>query len=379
MAGPANRQSPAPRSPSQVSRRTFKRILLVKPSSLGDIVHALPVLHGLRTRYPEARIDWLVSSAFAELLKSHDELDELILFDRRRFARIGRSRRPTQEFIRFVRALRARRYDLAIDLQGLFRTGFLTWTSGAPVRIGFRGAREAAWMFYTHRIRIDDPDTHAVDRNYRVAELLGFDDVPVTFNLSLTRSDRVEARELLRTVGLTGEKRVLAVVPGARWETKVWPAERFAEVIDQVHKRGGVRAVLLGSPDEVSLCERIAAACESAPVNLAGRTSLRQLAAVLGLTDLVLCHDSAAMHLAVALKRPLVCLIGPTNPRRTGPYRRIDDVVRLKLDCAPCYLRRLSQCRFDHRCMNELDADTVVGAVEKAFARPAQEFQAAMV
>ena len=146
-----------------------------------------------------------------------------------------------------------------------------------------------------------------------------------------------------------------------------------------MYQRGGVRALLLGSPDEVSLCERIAAACESAPVNLAGRTSFRQLATVLSLTDLVLCHDSAAMHLAVALKRPLVCLIGPTNPRRTGPYRRIDDVVRLKLDCAPCYLRRLSQCRFDHRCMQELGVDMVVGAVEKVFARPAQEFQVAIV
>ena len=99
-----------------------------------------------------------------------------------------------------------------------------------------------------------------------------------------------------------------------------------------------------------------------APINLAGRTSLRQLAAVLALAELVLCHDSAAMHLAVALERPLVCLIGPTNPLRTGPYRRSEDVVQLKLDCAPCYLRRLQECPHDHRCMKELDVTTVVAA-----------------
>ncbi len=346
---------------------------MVKPSSLGDVVHALPVLHGLRARYPEARIDWLISSAFAELLESHDELDELIPFDRRRFARIGRSSQPTKEFVAFVQALRARRYELAIDLQGLFRTGFLTWASGAPVRIGFRGAREAAWLFYTHRIRIDDPDMHAVDRNYRVAELLGFDDLPVVFNLSLTDSERVAARELLDTAGLTGPQRVAAVVPGARWQTKVWPPERFAQAINELHKRGAVRAVLLGSRDEVSLCERIVSACGLAAVNLAGQTSFRQLAAVLGLTDVVLCHDSAAMHLAAALKRPLVCLVGPTNPRRTGPYRRTGDVVRLKLDCAPCYLRLLAQCRYDHRCMKELGVDTVVAAVEQALAKARTE------
>lgn len=361
------------RSASNLAGRTFRRILLIKPSSLGDIVHALPVLHGLRARYPEARIDWLIASALAPLLKSHDELDNLILFDRKRLARVGRSPRVTKEFFDLVRTLRARRYDLAIDLQGLFRTGFLSWASGAPVRIGFRDAREGARMFYTQRMRIDDPNMHAVDRNYHAAELLGFDDVPITFNLALTASERAAARELLRSAGLTGAQRVAAVVPCARWETKVWAAERFAATIDELHRRGGVRCMIIGSPQEVALCERIETACRSAPINLAGRTDFRQLAAVVGLADVVLGHDSAAMHIAVALDRPLVCLVGPTNPLRTGPYRRMDDVVRLKLDCAPCYLRRLARCRYGHRCMEELGVDTVVTAVERALARSAQE------
>ncbi len=364
------------RSASNLSGRTFRRILLLKPSSLGDVVHALPVLHGLRTRYPEARIDWLIASALAPLLESHDELDDLILFDRQRFARLGRSLRVTKAFLGLVGTLRARRYDLAIDLQGLFRTGFLAWASGAPVRIGFRNAREGAGMFYTHRAAINDPNLHAVDRNYLVAGLLGFADVPITFNLALTDSERATARELFRSAGLTGEQRVAVVVPCARWETKVWPAERFAATIDELHRRGGVRSVIIGSPQEVTLCDRIETACRSAPINLAGRTDFRQLAAVVGLADVVLGHDSAAMHIAVALQRPLVCLVGPTNPRRTGPYRRMDDVVQLKLDCAPCYLRRLAQCRFGHRCMEELGVDTVVTAVERALARSVQESHA---
>ena len=356
------------RSGADLSRRSFERILIVKPSSLGDIVHALPVLHGLRTRYPGAKIDWLVASAFAHLLEGHGELDGVVLFDRKRYGRIGRSLRVTREFVRFLRNLRARRYDLVVDLQGLFRTGFLAWASDAPVRIGFRDAREGARIFYTHHVRIpsNNPDRHAVDRNYDVAKLLGFEDVAIRFNLSLTESVRTEARSLLRRSGLAERERVVAVVPGARWETKVWIPERFAETIDELQAETGVRCLLLGGSDEVDLCDRIVNACRTEPVNLAGRTTVRHLAAVIGLADTVLCHDSAAMHLAVALDRPLVCLVGPTNPRRTGPYGRLGDVVRLNLACSPCYLRRLSQCQHDHRCMVGLDTTTVVAAVRRA-------------
>jgi lipopolysaccharide heptosyltransferase I len=357
-------------STADLSHQSFTRILLVKPSSLGDVVHALPVLHGLRVRYPQAKIDWLIATTFAPLLEGHEELDELILFDRRRFASVGRSPRVTGEFLQFVRDLKARRYDLVIDLQGLFRAGFLTWMSGARVRIGFRSAREGAWIFYTHQIRTDD-DMHAVDRNYGVAGLLGFADVPVQFNLSLPDAASVQARRLLPEVGLHGGQRLIAVAPGGRWETKVWRPERFTEVIDRLQEDGKARCLLVGGPDEVRLCGRIAAPCRTPPVNLAGRTSLPQLAAVIGLADLVICHDSAVSHLAVALKRPLVCLVGPTNPNRTGPYRRIEDVVQLRLDCMPCYQRRLQQCRYDHRCMKDLGVDKVVAAAEWSLGQPA--------
>ena len=351
-------------SDSDLRSREFQRILLIKPSSLGDVVHALPVLHGLRRRYPNARIDWLISSSLAPLLEGHDELDELVLFDRRNYGRIAFSPRVAVEFVRFVRRLRAGRYDLVIDLQGLFRTGFLARASGAPIRIGFADAREGASFFYNHHSPSVPAETHAVDRNYSVARLLGFDDVPIEFHIPLTDGDRTEADRLLRKAGFD-DARLVAVVPGARWETKVWLPERFTETIDELQAGHDVRCVLLGGPDETARCAQIAAACRDAPINLVGQTSLRILAAVLAKTDAVLCHDSGAMHVAVALDRPVVCLIGPTNPARTGPYRRPNDVVRLDLECAPCYLRNLSQCRFDHRCMKELETARVVEAVRR--------------
>ena len=382
--------------PNDLSQQAFERILLVKPSSLGDVIHALPVLHGLRTRYPQARIDWLVSNTFSSLLENHPDLTGIVSFDRQRFGRMIASPRAGVELVRFVRRLRATHYDLVVDLQGLFRTGFLTWATGAPVRIGFADAREGAAWFYNRHLPARTGDEHAVDRNYAVASMLGFADVPIRFSLIASDAARSGARRLLEDAEAGGEGQpagtphaqtlsplpffrgrgqgegvngpmLIAVVPGARWETKVWPAERFTAVIDALYERG-CRCVLLGGADEVTLCHALAQTCRSSPLDLSGRSSLPVLAAVIEAVDGVLCQDSGVMHIAAALAKPLVCITGPTNPRRTGPYRRLEAVVRLDLPCSPCYLRKLSQCPHDHRCMRDLGTQTVIEAIQSAMA-----------
>ncbi len=347
----------------------FQRILLIKPSSLGDVIHALPVLHGLRKRYPEAKIDWLIASSFAPLIEGHEDVDELILFDRNRFRRLGLSPRATKAFMGFITGLRRRRYELAIDLQGLFRTGFFSWASRAPVRIGFSDAREGAWMFYNHKIPVSEKNTHAVDRNFQVASLLGFVDQPLRFDLPLTDEIRNQTRKILRDSGVDGSGVLVVVAPGARWETKLWGEDRFAATIDALRTADpSIQCVLAGAPSEHALCSQIANCCKTNPINLAGRTQLKQLVALIEAADVVLCHDSAAMHIAAALDRPLVCLTGPTNPYRTGPYQRIDDVIKLDLDCSPCYFRTLSQCPHQHRCMKDLTIESVVSALQSKLA-----------
>ena len=152
---------------------------------------------------------------------------------------------------------------------------------------------------------------------------------------------------------------------GSCWETKRWPADRFVETINALHE-GDARCVLIGGGEDKRLCRQIAADCRSTPIDLSGATSLPQFAAIIELASAVLCHDSAAMHLAVALKRPLICVTGPTHPRRTGPYRRLEDVVSLSLDGSPCYYRLLRQCPYNHRCMAELAAEPVMSALSQA-------------
>ncbi len=346
-----------------LASRAFRRILIIKPSSPGDIIHALPVLHGLRCRYPQAHLAWLVATPFANLIEADPALDEVVPFDRRRFGRMATSPRVALEFLAFVKELRARRFDLVIDLQGLFRSGFLARASGAPARIGFADARELAWVFYNHRINRGPPDRHAAIRNYDVADILGFADAEMDFSITVTAADRHHTASLLKEAGLEGESRYAVLVPGTRWETKCWTPDRYGRLAASIRQKHGLSSVLVGGPTDTAIGDIAANASDSAAVNLCGRTTLRQLAALIERSSIVVTADSTPMHLAAALDRPLVALFGPTNPRRTGPHGRGADVVRLDLECSPCYLRNLRQCPHDHRCMDRLTVEEVAEAV----------------
>ncbi len=347
-----------------------ERILLIKPTSLGDVVHTIPVLAKLRRRYPQARIDWLLSPAIAELVGHHPALSSAVPFDGLR---------------RSLAAVRRARYQIVIDLQGLLTSAALALASGAAVRIGFdrprrrnwqgvrrrlsagayrrgwKGAREGSWLAYSHRIPIPTLDVHAVDRYLWVGPLLGLDDGPPEFHLPLPADAEPRVDGWLRASGL-GAKPFALLFPGARWETKRWPTAGFARVAEHC-VRSGRGLVLAGAAGERGLCGEIAAACPEA-VDLCGQTSLTELAALIRRAAICLTNDSGPTHLAVALGRPVVAVFGPTDPIWVGPYQRPGQVVAAGVPCAPCYLRRLRQCPHDHRCMSELKPDTVIGRIE---------------
>jgi lipopolysaccharide heptosyltransferase I len=341
------------------SRIDARRILLIKPSSLGDVVHALPVLHGLRRRFPEAHIAWMVATAFIPLVENHPDLDEVIEFDRKKLARWYYHPAAFRAFRGFCRQLKAGRFDLVIDLQGLFRSGYFTWVTGAKRRIGFADARELAPIFYNKRLPKRPADEHAVEHNYRVAEALGFTRIKPTIDLAITDDERSRATAILNGIGLPRGAAFAAILPSARWETKQWLPQRFSELIDRLANERGIRSVVMGAPDERDLCAQIANRSASSTVDISGKTNLRELAAIIEQAAVVVCHDSGPMHLAAALDRPMVSILGPTNPLRTGPYGHQDSVVRRDLDCSPCYLKRLSQCKNDHSCMKGLEVETV--------------------
>jgi lipopolysaccharide heptosyltransferase I len=326
-----------------------RRILIIKPSAIGDVVHTLPVLNLLRRRWPDAHISWLVTPACAGLLERHPQLDEVIRFERRTFGRGWRSPRVAFDLVQFMRSLRERAFDLVIDLQGLFRSGWLAWTTRAPVRVGFANAREGGWLFYTHRVPTGTAQQHAIERYLTVAQALGCERGPVEFHFAVDDADREQV------AAMTPRGPYAVLMPGANWPTKQWPVERFAGLVTPVRERFGLESVVAGGPDVAHLAAKVTGA-----VNLAGKTSLRQLVALLERASLVVANDSGPMHIAAALGRPLVTPYGPTNPVRTGPYGRDQSVIRLDLPCSPCYSRRCSH----QSCLQWLKIDPVLKLAE---------------
>jgi heptosyltransferase-1 len=202
-----------------------RRILLIKPSAIGDVVHTLPILNLLRRRWPDAHIAWLVTPACSGLLEGHPMLNEVILFDRKRFGRGWRDPLSAWGLMSFMNQLRGRDFDLVIDLQGLFRSGLLAWKTRAPIRIGFANARELAPIFYTHRVEVGTPEQHAIDRYLKLAAELGCDG-PVEFPFHVTEADR----QLIASL-IPAAERYAVLLPGTNWPTKRWPVERFASLV----------------------------------------------------------------------------------------------------------------------------------------------------
>ena len=329
-----------------------RRILIIKPSAIGDVVHALPVLNLLRRKYPAAHVSWLVTPACAGLLERHPQLDEVVRFERREFGRGWRNPRAALDLYRFTRDLGRRRFDLVIDLQGLFRSGWLAAATRAPYRVGPANAREGAWLFYTHRVPTGPPEQHAIERYLTVAQAVGCERGPVEFHFALDDADRA-------AVAAQVPGRYAVLMPGANWLTKQWPIERFAALVAPLRERLGLVSVVAGGPDTVDLAAKVPGA-----VNLAGRTNLRQLVALLERASLVVANDSGPMHIAAALGRPLVTPFGPTNPLRTGPYRRLDSVVRLAIPCSPCYSRRCSHTS----CLKWIEIEPVLELAQQQMA-----------
>jgi len=329
----------------------IQNVLIIKPSAIGDVVHTLPVLGLLRERFPSARISWLVTPACAGLLDGHPMLHEVIRFDRKGFGSGWKKPAKLIELARFTNELAERKFDLVLDLQGLLRSGWLARATGAAVRVGFANAREFAPVFYTHRVPIDGVDQHAIDRYLKLAAAVGCRvSEKVEFPFATDDTDRRSVTDML---GETGAFAVL--LPGTNWATKRWPASYFAALVEPLRARHGLRTVLAGGTDVAALSEQI-----PVDLNLAGRTTLRQLTALLERATVVVANDSGPMHIAAALGRPLVTLFGPTNPVRTGPFGRPDTVLRLNLPCSPCYSRRCSH----QSCLTWLTPDAVLRAIE---------------
>ncbi|MEJ2092284.1 MAG: lipopolysaccharide heptosyltransferase I [Syntrophobacterales bacterium] len=335
------------------------RILLVKLSSLGDVIHTLPTLEALRSLYPEGHITWLVEEAQAPVLAGHPALDEVWAMPRPRLGndRFGENLR---DVFRVARRLRKQPFDLVIDLQGLFKSAVWVALTRSSRKLGYDRTRELSYLALTERLTPYDPEAHAVWRYFNVARSLGAPAAIPRFRLGLPLP-----ADLSHFIPL-GTSQPLAVLhPGARWSTKLWPTAHWARLCDWLAREKGCQVVITGSPRDRELVEEIVAQAEMPLLNLTGRTSLAELTAVLRQAHLAVTTDTGPMHLAAALGTPVVALFGPTAPWRTGPFGEGHEVVRLGLDCSPCFQRACPE----PRCLLDLPVAQVQEAVEKILVR----------
>ncbi len=308
----------------------YLKILILKPSSLGDVIHALPVLRLLKLHWPESEIFWWLESGLASLLEDDPDLAGIFRFPRKRWAA------PTHwpEFWAGVRALRRERFDLAIDLQGLARSAIFTWLANAELSFGVGQPREGARAAYDRVVPPSPNDTHAVDRYLAVLPLLG---VPVHDRFQWL-PDRPQVAAQLRQKWNLDANRWIMLLPGARWTNKRWPIENFVELARQLLRLApDLKLAILGSSDDRASGAAIAAVDSTRCLDLTDRTSLPEMVEWIRFSKLVVTNDTGPMHVAAALRRPVVAFFGPTNPARTGPYGQRENVLQVShIPCVPC-------------------------------------------
>jgi lipopolysaccharide heptosyltransferase I len=303
-----------------------KRILLIRPSALGDVCRTVPVLASLRRAYPTAIIHWLVQDTFVEAVEHHPALNGVIPFPRRTLARWYTPRGLTR--VRsFLRGLRSGSYDLVVDAQGLFRSGLFAWATRAPIRVGHAGAAEMGWLFVNHRVA-SAPDAHTVDRMLDLVRGIGIEAVR---DLRLSTSSEAHQRiaQLLEPVGAAARIGILA--PTSRWEGKRWPVERFSALAERLLKTGDVeRVAVVGAPGEEGQCGPLLSLAERdrRVIPLIGRLGIGDLMALIERSWVVVANDSATLHMSVGLSTRYVGLYGPTDVARVGPAGGTGTVIQ---------------------------------------------------
>jgi lipopolysaccharide heptosyltransferase I len=335
------------------------KILFIKLSAIGDVVQTLPALEAIKKRHPDSEITWVVEEAAAGILEGHPLIDRLLVSRRRAWFRMLRDPlkavKGVRDIIRFVRALRSVCYDIAIDFQGLSKSGMLIGLAHAARKIGFDRTRELSYLFLNERLPPYDIEQHALERYLDVARHLGANAPSSSCALPIEREVSAVERKI---EGMHLRGRPLVVVnPVARWKTKLWRERNFAELADRLVKEKKAMVIFTGSPEDRAVNERIIAMMSETAMNWAGETTLKELAALASLSALFITTDTGPMHLAAAAGSKVLALFGPTAPWRTGPYGPSHIVVRTGIACSPCFKRK---CGIGVRCMEGITVEEVM-------------------
>jgi len=344
-------------------------ILIVKLSAIGDVVQTFPMLEALKREYPQAQIDWVVEEEASDLLVGHPALNRVLVSHRKSWQknlfRKGQFWSTLREMGKFIRDFRSGEYDWVIDNHGIFKSGLLVALSRGRRKIGFQRspgiADEGNYLFTNERYKPLSIERHALERYLDLISQVG---VPVDkpmLTFPVPAESRRRAERILHHHGFSPSPLVV-IHPMAKWPTKQWPSENFARLAEAFVQKGGSVAFTGGWEDAAPVQEiHRQIKTPQKVLNLVGQTSLKELAGLFSLSDLVLTTDTGPMHLAVAVKAPLIALFGPTAPWRTGPYGNNHLILRKPLTCSPCFKKKCATIE----CMKSLSVEEVLKAAEE--------------
>lgn len=346
----------------------YRNILIIQLGDIGDVVLTTPTIRAIKENCPTARLSILMFKPYGSLLSSDPHLYEILETSRIR----GSLLRRLREYSAFVSNIRQKNYDLVIDLRTGDRGALLSFFSGAKTRVGYQGTRKQFWhdFLFTkvlRNLKVAPPPVHpGADQSLRVVREIGIttdDSVP---HLFLAADDRLRATAILAQAGLAAGVEMVTINPCSRWKYKEWSSSKWGEVIDEIWETSHLPTVLIGSPEESAVCQEIAAGREGRTFNLAGKTSLGELAAVISMSALHVGVDSAAPHIAAALGTPTVTLHGPTDWRGWRIANDRHKVVVPAMECVPCNMMGCENSG-KSRCLEMLESESVIHAAMGIF------------
>jgi heptosyltransferase-3 len=330
-----------------------KNILIIKLRYIGDVLLATPALRAIKVTQPDARVTMMVNRGTEDVLSGNPDLDEIIVLDKGSLAAQSR----------LISGLRSRRFDTVIDLTDGDRSAFLSWVSGALIRIGFNDEQRWRGHYYTQVVQSVPGVRHRIDRDLEALKLLGIQAGSKDPQLWLTPEEMNSADQLLNQLGVQRSQPMVILQPGARYWFKAWPPERFAELADQLVSQYGCQVLIGGSNQDIDLAEQIRQMAKCNTIVMAGRTTIKQFAAIAKKSVLFVGSDSGAMHIASAVGTPVVGMFGPSNPREWGPRGGPVEVLYKELDCRSCF--HPTCIRGEENCMKLIAVHEVVAAAQR--------------
>ena len=331
----------------------MQKILIIKLRYIGDVLLATPTLRAIKAAWSDVRVTVMVNRGTEDVLSGNPDLDEIVVLDKGSLAAQWR----------LIAGLRRRRFDAVIDLTDGDRSAFLSWISGAPVRIGFNDEQRWRGRCYTEVVQSMPGARHRIDRDLEVLKPMGIQAGSKDPQLWLTPEEENSADHLLDQLCVQRSQSIVLLQPGARYWFKAWPPERFAELADRLTSQYGCQVLIGGSDQDIDLAQKIRQMAKNSLVIMAGRTTIKHFAAVAKKSALFVGSDSGAMHIAAAVGTPVVALFGPSNPAEWGPRGEATEVIYKGLDCRVCFHPTCQ--RGEQNCMKLIS----VGEVETASKR----------